>query len=57
MLSFILVWCGVLIFIRLFLNKFDIQHKDLISVGLSLGLTVFLTLIQWVIDLIMNLIF
>lgn len=56
MLSFILVLCGVLVFTRIFINNFDIKNKAAIAIVLSLVLTTFLTLIQWIVSLIINLI-
>lgn len=57
MKSFILVWCGSVIFTRLSLNKIDMQHKDSISIVLALLLTSFLTAIQFIVGFIINLIF
>lgn len=57
MLSYALVLCGTLIFIRLFLNKFNMEHKDIIAIGLSVALTTFLSIIQWAIGFIINIIF
>lgn len=56
MLSYILVLCGVLIFIRLYLNKFEIEHKDIIAIALSVVLTTFLSLIQFIVECLLKLI-
>jgi hypothetical protein len=54
MVSFILVLCGCTIFIRVYINKYEMKHKDLISIALATSLTAFLTLIQFVVNLILN---
>lgn len=56
MLSFILVLIGATIFIRIFINKFETKNKDVIALGLSFGVTVFLTFIQWIFGILANLI-
>ena len=56
MLSFIFVLCGVFVFTRILINKINIKSKDAIAIVLSLVLTTFLTLIQWIVSLIINLI-
>lgn len=57
MLSFIILWAVTMIFIRIYLRKFDIQFKDIIAITVSLLLTSFLSIIQLSIDLIINILF
>jgi len=57
MLGFILMLCIIVIFTRLYLNKFDIERKDLISIVISVSLTILLNLIQLLADIILKLIF
>ena len=54
MIEFILMLCIIVIFIRIYINRFDIQGKDIISVTIALILTTFLNLIQLGIDSILK---
>lgn len=56
MLNFIMMFCAILIFVRIYINKFDIQGKDIISIGVALSLTAILNLIQWLIDAVLKII-
>lgn len=57
MFSFIIMFCIVLIFTRIYINKFDIKGKDIISIIVAISLTGFLNLIQFVLKFILDLIF
>lgn len=57
MLSFIIMLIIVTIFTRIYINKFDIKSKDIISLILAFSLTTILNLIQWLSKLIIDFIF
>lgn len=58
MIEYLITLCICVIFVRLYLNKFnDLNGKDIISVVIAISITTFLTIIQMVIDFILNLIF
>jgi hypothetical protein len=56
MINFIIMFCIVVIFTRIFLNKYDIKSKDTFAVIIALILSIFLNLIQFIIDLILKMI-
>lgn len=57
MLEFVFMVCLVLIFIRVYINKFDTKGKDLISIVLAIVLTGSLYFIQFAIKFVLDLIF
>ncbi len=57
MLEFILMLCLVLIFTRIYLNKFDVKNKDVFSIAIATIITLFFTLIQLILDFMLGLIF
>jgi len=57
MLEFIIMLIVVLIFTRVYINKFDIKGKDVISIVIAIILTGSLNLIQVILKFLLDLIF
>jgi hypothetical protein len=57
MQSFIIMLIIVTVFTRIYINKFDIKGKDVISIMLAIILTGLLNFIQLILKFVLDLIF